>query len=199
MVINSPAKAGELPLEFKIPVRRKFFSLAEDFKFMSKTAFLEVPFKVYDSMAMMFIYIPPSAFWRFPSPINPFYLVKDARIKDCDCPDLPYYINILSDATKAHYDLLPLIRSSSPLPPSSPPPPSPRIEYAEKEIQTADLDVVNLKKRKVTGPEPEGHVRVAKAQRMTKFEVNLHIHCEKGDRLTLRKGTGSSASDPIII
>lgn len=142
-----------------------------------------------------FISIAPSAFWLYPSPINPFYLVKDGHIQNRDCPDLQYYINILLGIAK-DFDQLPDMRSSSPLPPSSPPgpPPTPAIEYAEKATQTVEAQAVQPKKRKASEvAEPTEKVR-----KTAKFEVNLHIHCGKNGR-SPKKGMGHSVHDPIVI
>lgn len=195
-VTDSLEQAGELPIKFRIPVEKGFFSLVDDFDFLNETDFLEVPFEVYDCMAVQFVSIPPSAFWHYPSPINPFYLIKDGRIQDHDCPNLSDYIDILSDATAVHFEDLPHIRASSPLPPSSPPPPSPIIEYVEKAIQTTGP--IKPQKRKRSTPQSEGVGPAAKARRTTKFEVNLHIHCDKGSH-SPKNGTGNNIDDPIVI
>lgn len=88
--MNLLAQARLLPREFKVLVKKKFFSLINDYDFLHDTEFLDVLFKVFDNITGHFVSLAPTAFWTYPSPIYPIYLVKDGRLKDSDCPKLSY-------------------------------------------------------------------------------------------------------------
>lgn len=106
------------------------------------------------------------------------------------------YTDILSEAAEAYFDVLPRIHVESSLPPSSPPPPSPRVKYAEKETQMTK--VVCTKKRKAPDYKPEAVKSAKKARKTMAFEVNVHIHCGNEGSLP-NKGMGNSVLDPIVV
>lgn len=194
MAADSPSQAGEEPVGFQIPVQRDFFSLVDNSDFLRETGFLGIPFEVYDGLAGEFISIPPSAYWHYTSTANPFYIVKDSRIKEQDCLDLPYYLGMLYEVTGDCPGDLEEIPSSPPLPASSPPPLSPCAEYTEQEIQTTG----NEASHKWCKEAVEVASPTTKVRRTTKIEINLHIHCGK-DGHSLDKGSGNSVEDPIVI
>ncbi len=149
---------------------------------------------IYDPIVGKFAEISPSAFWRYPSPIHPFFLVKDGRIQDCDCPDLAYYINILTHATREYLDDIPNIRPSSSLPPSSPPPSTP-VGYAEAAVQATEAIVPQKRRR-------SGSQSATGAHKAIKVEVNLHVHpggSPSRRNRSPKQGTGKSVNDPIVV
>lgn len=175
--------------------KNSVFAFADDMDILNETLFFEVPFEIYDCLAGKFVDIPPSACWRHPSPMNPFFLIKDSRIKDSDCPELQKLTNKLQGVTEAYLADLPRIRASSPLPPSSPPPSDDLVVLVEKAVQATD--VPDAVKRKRSDSRANLDAPLVKAARKTTFQVNLHIHCGRDSPRSIM-GSGS-AEDPIVI
>lgn len=172
---------------------------------MSKTDFdSDVVFEIYDSLLEHFTPIPLSAYWRYPSPRSPFFIVRDGRLEDGDCEDLQNLVRLLLDA-KEPKPTESQTQSSSSFPPSPPPPAQPfhrrasptQVKPTEGEPAEGEWSAEELHPRK----RKRVHSRLARGRApKAAFKLNLSLsHTYRENWSPSESGTGESAEDPIVI
>lgn len=189
------------PTNLRIPIKNDCFSFIEDCDFLSEAEFIKRPFEIDDILMGRFMPIPPSSFWHYPSPRNPFFIIKGGRIEEEECQNLQDLISSLSDGDHTDFETGPQMRLSSSFAPSLPPPAQPfyprespiRVKFDEKGVQT--IEGAQPRKRKRSNFEFEADVPAPKAS----FKLSLHIDGHGKGKHPSKKGTGNSIADPIII
>lgn len=172
---------------------------------MSKTDLNpDVVFEIYDGFLERFTPIPPSAYWRYPSPRSPFFIVRDGRLEDGDCGDLQNLVRLLSDAKEPKLTESQTQPSSS-FPPSPPPPAQPFHRRASPtQVKPVEEEPVEVEQ---SAEELHPRKRKRVRSRITRecvpkaaFKLNLSLSHAYGEDCNLSEnGTGESAEDPIVI